>query len=117
MEKRTNVRVTVDVNINDIVFDAYQEAEKRYPEMLKESYERALVVRPDLPDQGSTETELFLFWSSYGKNTGSWEVRVQSGDAVQAILEVDKYTVVCNILVQGTTYRMMGWYVHRNPKK
>ena len=102
MEKRTNVRVTVYVNINDIVFDAYQEAEKRYPEMLKESYERAMVVRPDLPDRGST---------------GSWEVRVQSGEAVQAILEVDNYTVVCNILVQGTTYRMMGWYVHRNPKK
>lgn len=116
MDKRTNVRVTMDIDVNDVVFDTYQEATQSYPDMLKESYERAMAVRPDLPDQGSTETELFLFWSSCGKGAGSWVVNSQRGDAVQAILVVDNYTVTCNILLQGTTYRMMGWYVHRNPK-
>ena len=116
MEKRTNVKVTIDVDVNNIVFDAYQEAAKSYPDMLKEAYERAMMVRTDLPDQSSTETELFLFWSSNGTPTGNWKVCSQRKEALQCVLDLDDYTVTCNILLQGANYRMMGWYINRNPK-
>ena len=69
-----------------------------------------------MPDQDTVESELFLFWSSYGKDTGSWEVSFQANDKLQAVLDVDDFTVTCNLLDCVGHFHIVSWYVYRKPR-
>lgn len=110
---KTEVKVTRDVNINQVVLEAYTHATDNTRTM---SYNNATTVRPDLPGLEAVEEELFKFWTAKGTAAGSWTVRFQGEEKIQARLDVDDYIVDANIIDAGTHFVLQGWVVNRKPR-
>lgn len=110
---KTNVKVTRDVNINQVVFEAYTHA-TGYART--RSYNNATTVRPDLASLESVEEELFVYWTAKGTAAGSWTVRFQGEEKIQARLDVDDYIVDANIIDYGSHFVLQGWVVSRKPR-
>ena len=109
----TVVKVTREMNINQVVKEAYEWALKHNQMGLMDSYEFASLRVPDLKSgsQSACEEELFILHSGAGTPDGSWKTVVQRADGrISAVLATDDAEIFADIMYMDGEFRLMRWH-------
>ena len=109
----TVVKVTREMNINQVLFEAYTHATDNTSNRV---HNNALTILNSAASLDAVEDELFVFWTANGTESGSWTVRFQCDEKIQARLDADEYIVDTNIIDVGSHFVLQGWVVSRKSR-
>ena len=103
------VTISVDININRVVKEAYEWARENNQNGLIESYTNMCIKMSDLNNCSITDSEKELFIDH--TESGGWKTVIQHGDGrIQAILILEKGTVYADILYLDGKFRLLRYH-------
>ena len=106
------VTVKCNININRVVREAYEWALVNNQSGLLESYQTAVLKKPELKGvaQSTCEQELFMDHSRNGTSDGAWKTAVQREDGrISAVLVLSEGTIYADILHEGE-FHLLRWH-------
>lgn len=104
------VTISVDININRVVKEAYEWACENNQNVLIESYTNMCIKMLDLKNYSVTDINKELFIDH--TESGGWRTVMQRPDGrIQAILILEKGTVYTDILYIDGEFRLMRYHL------
>lgn len=103
------ITVSVNININKVVRDAYEWALKNNQSGLIESYTNVCLKMAELKDYPIQESEKELFIDH--TESGGWKTVIQFPDGrIQAVLITSNATIYADILYIDGEFRLMRYH-------